>query len=209
MYNSRLPLVLDDFRHELREIRSARKHLTVPTPCRGAIGQSADSYEAQKQMYRLSPAVPGTDIFRLVLSTAVGLCVTAGCQNKDAIEVDYSGPMQVWTVHGVQVHDQMTLDEVSTLMGASLEEVVTIRSNHPLRGKGSTYIHSCRGHAFYFFKKDATSSDTTTQPKILTGIAVGEGAGGEELKPTGGWLHQEPKQESPSVLTIRRADPVS
>ncbi len=141
---------------------------------------------------------PGTGIFLLILSTAVSLCVTAGCRNKDAAKGDYSGPMQVWTVHGVQVHDQMTLDEVSTSMGASLEEVVTIRSKHPLLGKGSTYIHSCRGHAFYFFKKDATPSDTATQQKILTHIAIGEGAGDKELKPTGGWLHQDPKQGSPA-----------
>ena len=78
-------------------------------------------------MHRTSP---GTGIFLLILSTAVSLCVTAGCRNKDAAKGDYSGPMQVWTVHGVEVHDQMTLSEISTSMGASLEEVITLSLIH-------------------------------------------------------------------------------
>ena len=143
------------------------------------------------QMHGPHHSAPQYGGFLLALFAALSIGVATGCREDADATTDYSEPMQVWTVHGIQVHDQMTPSQVSAAMGASLEEVVTIRSDDTLRGKGSMYIHSCKGHAFYFFKKDATNPDEPAQPKTLAAIAVGEGAGDRQLQPTGGWLHRE------------------
>jgi hypothetical protein len=143
------------------------------------------------QIHGRHHSAPQCGGFLLALFAALSIGVATGCQDDADATTDYSEPMQVWTVHGIRVHDQMTPSQVSTAMGASLEEVVTIRSDDTLRGKGSMYIHSCKGHAFYFFKKDATNPDEPAQPKRLAAIAVGEGAGDRQLQPTGGWLHRE------------------
>jgi hypothetical protein len=111
------------------------------------------------QMHGPHHSAPQYGGFLLALFAALSIGVATGCRQDADATTDYSEPMQVWTVHGIQVHDQMTPSQVSAAMGASLEEVVTIRSDDTLRGKGATYIHSCKGHAFYFFKKDATNPD--------------------------------------------------